>query len=100
MVEFCSYTGKWPNLCSVVLTVKIDGEEVSFGSIYKDAQYEGFWSSGGSCFFTNGYQNEHVTKGPWVIHKDLLPEKYVKYADELISVMNEHVRYGCCGGCL
>ena len=34
------------------------------------------------------------------MHKDLLPEKYVKYADELILVMNEHFSWGCCGGCL
>lgn len=26
-VEFVSYTGKWPNLCSGILTLNIDGVE-------------------------------------------------------------------------
>jgi hypothetical protein len=30
-IEFVSYNGKYPNLCSGKLTVKIDGKEVSFG---------------------------------------------------------------------
>lgn len=30
-VEFVSYSGKWPNLCSGELTLEIDGEEVAFG---------------------------------------------------------------------
>ena len=30
-VEFVSYTGGWPNLCSGVLTLKIHGEEHRFG---------------------------------------------------------------------
>ena len=34
MVEFVSYTGTYPNLCSGVLTLRIDGEEVRFGHDY------------------------------------------------------------------
>ena len=30
-VRFISYTGKWFNLCSGVLTLEIDGDEVAFG---------------------------------------------------------------------
>ena len=30
-VKFVSYTGKFPNLCSGVLTLNIDGKEVKFG---------------------------------------------------------------------
>lgn len=30
-VKFVSYTGDFPNLCSGVLTLEIDGNPVSFG---------------------------------------------------------------------
>lgn len=46
MVEFVSYTGEYPNLCSGILTVKIDGEIVklppfcmcSGGSVHFDSE--------------------------------------------------------------
>lgn len=30
-VKFVSYTGRYPNLCSGILTLEIDGENVNFG---------------------------------------------------------------------
>lgn len=30
-IEFVSYDGEYPNLCSGVFTVKLDGVETSFG---------------------------------------------------------------------
>lgn len=30
-VNFVSYTGSYPNLCSGVLTLEIDGKEITFG---------------------------------------------------------------------
>lgn len=30
-IKFISYTGKYPNLCDGILTLEIDGEQVSFG---------------------------------------------------------------------
>ena len=31
-VKFISYTGKYPNLCSGILTLEIDGKEYKFGN--------------------------------------------------------------------
>ena len=44
VVEFVSYTGKYPNLCSGVLTLKINGKIYTFGYGQK---YDKFWESGG-----------------------------------------------------
>lgn len=97
-VEFISYTGKYPNLCSGILTLKIDGEEHRFG--YDYGQHEPFWTSGGECWFTGDYENAHVSEGPWVIDVSRLPDKLKPYASEIDEVFNSSVPYGCCGGCI
>ena len=105
-VKFVSYTGKYPNLCSGVLTLEIDGEEYRFGHDYTiynwntDGNYDRFWSSGGSCGFINGYSEEYVKQGEWTIDVSAMPEELKKYAAEIDEVFNSNVRYGCCGGCL
>jgi hypothetical protein len=65
-ITFVSYTGKWPNLCTGILILKIDGEQVSFGN-QKECDYPKFWSTGGSCGFTNGYSSSYINKGEWII---------------------------------
>lgn len=103
-VEFISYTGKYPNLCRGVLTLKIDNEVVKFGhelknydwknSKYNDSNYNDFWSSGGGININwCPYQDE------WIINVEDIPEKYRKYAIEIDHVFNENVPHGCCGGC-
>jgi hypothetical protein len=107
-VKFISYTGKYPNLCRGVLTLEIDGEEVKFGHDYsgfeswlKDGNYEGFWTSGGSCcFYDSHYQETRIDTGEWKIDFQSIPEKYRKYAYEIDEVFNSNVQYGCCGGCI
>lgn len=110
-IEFVSYTGKYPNLCSGMLTLRINGEEVRFGDNYRwndttceyeyiDDIYDKFWCSGGNCGFTNGYANSYVNTASWKIDRDKLPEKYREYADEIAKVFNDNVDWGCCGGCL
>lgn len=103
-VEFISYTGRFPNLCRGVLTLKIDGEEVSFGHDgkfnfstrkYNDTNFDDFWSSGGGI--TSGY---NTYKGEWEVDVNDLPEQYRKYAAEIDEVFNCNVPYGCCGGCV
>ena len=104
MVEFVSYTGTYPNLCSGVLTLRIDGEEVRFGHDYfeswkTDGNYDEFWATGGTCgFYADG--EDYVDHDEWQLVKSNLPEKYKLYGEELINVFNENVRWGCCGGCL
>ena len=54
--------------------------------------------SGGNVFFDEDW-NEHVSYGPWDIdlddYKELEP-----YKDEILKVVNENVKFGCCGGCV
>lgn len=95
-IKFISYTGKYPNLCSGILTLEIDGEKSVFGyddylSKEKICMYEPFWSSGGNC--------KSGIKGAWRIDYNDLPEQFRKYADEIDRVFNRSVTWGCCGGC-
>ena len=89
-VEFVEYTGKYPNLCGGVLTLKIDGEVQKFGN---DQTYPRFWRSGGFC------SADSYGRGEWYIDVSLLPEQFHKYGDEIDNVFNVNVEHGCCGGC-
>lgn len=100
-VKFVSYTGRYPNLCSGVLTLLIEGKEVRFGHNYMiydswktDGNYDAFWSSGGGLD-----SNYCAYKGEWEIDVEKLPEEYKKYATEIDEIFNSEVPYGCCGGC-
>lgn len=103
-VKFVSYTGKYPNLCSGILTLVIDGVQCKFGNSFwnsdNDNEYPSFWSSGGNCGFTNHYADSYVNSGEWVIDEEDLPKQFRKYVKEIDEVFNSNVRYGCCGGCL
>lgn len=60
-IEFVEYTGRYPNLCSGRLFVKVDGKMISFGSYCLGAKgktkdkgvpnYPAFWSSGGGIYY-------------------------------------------------
>lgn len=54
MVEFVSYDGDFPNLCSGTLVLRIDGEEVMFPKYCM--------RSGGSVWFDDEW-HEHVASG-------------------------------------
>ena len=88
MIEFVSYSGKYPNLCRGELVVKIDGETVNLGKCL---------CSGGECGLTAECE-DYVTQGAWKI--DELPDAYEKYRKEIEKVANDNVPHGCCGGCL
>ena len=101
-VKFISYTGAYPNLCSGILTLEIDGKECTFGNEYwtkKSCTYPQFWHPGGCVYFDNDYC-EHVEIEPWYIVEEELPEELKKYAYDMIDVFNDNVPYGCCGGCV
>ena len=98
-VEFVSYSGKWPNLCSGELTLEIDGEEVTFGYGFQSKdkpKYNPFWSSGGGIM----PNYEGAWQGEWQINVNKIPEQFRKYAAEIDEVFNANVEYGCCGGCI
>lgn len=89
-VEFVEYTGKWPNLCHGVLTLKIDDKIQKFGN---GQEHPKFWITGGHCTM------QTLTTDEWTIDVLKLPEEFRKYAAEIDNVFNTNVEYGCCGGC-
>ena len=96
-VKFVNYTGSYPNLCSGILTLEIDGLEYTFGWEYnKPIDFRPFWYSGGGI--TNNYESTYG--GEWKIDVNNLPEQFRKYAQEIDRVFNENVEWGCCGGCI
>ena len=66
-VNFVSYTGEWPNLCSGVLTLEIDGKEITFGYGFNskdESTYSPFWSSGGGLMpnYDGAWQDGFIIK--------------------------------------
>lgn len=89
-IEFVSYDGKYPNLCSGTLTLCVDGN---------------LWSEsmclfpGGECLWDSAAEEEIVDQGPW---ESLTLEKHFSDEEvrEILRLVNEHVEWGCCGGCM
>ena len=86
-VEFVSYNGRYPILCSGTLVLRINGELVSF----KDCLVSG----GSVTIEKNGIEN--VETGEWSVD---VPEQYKALKSEISAVVNANVEYGCCGGCV
>jgi hypothetical protein len=115
MIKFISYTGKYPNLCSGVLTVEIDGKEYKFGhgstdydwknNCYKNDNFEQFWVTGG-CIKRDKNWNMWSEQKPWLISgywnkaDKNHPQWIIDILPELIDIFNKNVKYGCCGGCI
>lgn len=95
-IEFVSYDGAYPNLCSGTLTLLIDDKEYKFGWL---AENEQFWVSGGSVSFNDEWE-EKISKRKWKVKKSALPDFLKPHAQELIDLFNKHVPKGCCGGCV
>lgn len=95
-VKFVSYTGKYPCLCTGLLTLEIDGKEVTFGNDFVKCkgEFPAFWQSGG--YLDKDY-NAHCDE--WQIDVQEIPEQFRPYAAEIDRAFNDNVRYGCCGGC-
>lgn len=87
-VEFVSYDGEYPNLCSGTLVLKINGEEVEFPKYCMH--------SGGRVYCDDGW-NFCTEEGPWTVD---VPIGYRAYQTEIENVVNEEVPWGCCGGCI
>lgn len=86
-VKFISYDGTYPNLCSGILTVEIEGKVISI------PRYS--CNSGGSVTWDEEW-NFYIEQGPWTIN---VPEEYEEYKKEIEECMNANVKWGCCGGC-
>lgn len=91
MVEFVSYNGKYPCLCSGTLIIKVDGKTYSFN----DAMISGGCIMGGPSTDWDMWPEE----GDWKIDLKEHPE-LEQYKEEIERVVNENVEHGCCGGCI
>lgn len=100
-VKFINYTGRYPNLCSGILTLEIDGIEYTFGSSWKNPKpdFNSFWCTGGYVHADKDW-NFNVGHGEWGINVDNIPEQFRMYATEIDEVFNSSVDWGCCGGCV
>lgn len=87
-VEFISYTGKYPNLCSGQLVLKINGQARELPRYCLH--------SGGSVWFDDDW-HEHVTSGDWSID---LSEDLEPLRREIEECVNKNIPHGCCGGCI
>lgn len=119
-IAFVSYDGEYPNLCSGVLILKIDGIEYKFGHHYMNhhyipsekrwgftdepqekPNYPGFWISGGNILCNEDYDYD-IEYGPWKYNGDL--DEYEEFTPEMIEefmkLFNSNVQEGCCGGCI
>ena len=118
-VKFISYTGEYPNLCSGVLTLEIDGKTYKFGHNYMnrhyhpetgewvqededpmDPNFNAFWTSGGCVTGGAPDWDYDVETDEWEIDVNELPQQFWDVADEIDAVFNANVRWGCCGGCI
>lgn len=92
-IEFVSYNGSYPNLCSGTLVLRVDGKEVTIG------QY-GAISSGGSVWFDEEW-TEHVEDGDWSLgYSDEYDQFTLKEKSRILDLVNENIPCGCCGGCV
>lgn len=91
-IEFVSYDGQWPNLCSGELVLLIDGQTIECGD----------------CLCSGGWVNHDeeyeftVTSGDWSIDFDAV--QHLNLTDDeknlITDLVNENVPQGCCGGCI
>jgi len=89
-LNFISYDGGYPNLCSGTLIMELDGKQIKFPDYCL--------CSGGNVWFDEGWM-EHVESGPWTIEKfpKGFPEDLESVAEKLV---NDNIPWGCCGGCV
>ncbi len=99
-IKFISYDGKYPNLCSGILTLEIDGKTVTFGSDNR-CDYDRFWISGGCCGFDSRLNENYIETDEWQFDDDeYFPDEYLDCYGEIKALFNQNVEFGCCGGCL
>lgn len=84
-IKFISYDGEYPTLCFGVLTFSVDGVVVHVANCMK---------SGG--WLDKDYEPH---KGKWSLDESYFHELDLCEIDKLTALVNENVRYGCCGGC-
>ena len=89
-IEFVTYDGKYPNLCSGILTLRVDGNLWSRGHCL---------ISGGECWWDSDAREEVYVHGSWSF-LDFKDEFSNEERQEISRLVNENVEWGCCGGCM
>ena len=90
MVEFVSYDGEYPNLCSGELKILVNKKEYILNNVLLSC---------GNVWLDNNC-DEHVETGFWTVNTFYIPEELKQYIGEIELVVNENVEHGCCGGCI
>ena len=99
-VKFVSYSGRYPALCRGILKLEIGGFVYSFGW-GEECNFRPFIRSGGYARTQNDpLDKAEITKGPWIVEAELLPQEFKPYANEIAEVINRNIPQGCCGGCI
>ena len=89
MIEFVSYDGKYPNLCSGQLVLKINGH------LRELPRY--CLHSGGHVWLDIDWGDAFVETGRWSID---LPEDLKPFRKEIEKCINKNIPHCCCGGCI
>ena len=89
MIKFISYDGKWPCLCMGILTIEVNGEL---------KQLDGVMVSGGQICRNEDW-DMWAEQGMWSVDLTDYPELQ-QHEKEITDLVNENVKYGCCGGCI
>lgn len=89
-----------------MLTIKVNGCKMTFGGCLDDklnyvtGDYSSFCSTSG-CVRCNSEGVFDVEHGEWYYDGyTKLPDVIKDNIDEVMELFNEHVPYGCCGGCI
>ena len=107
-VKFVKYECEPLSRCRGALYVWIDNKLISFGAWCdckrSQPDYPPFWESGGEVDYDDNGMIKDCRQGPWKLAKDISKWDYTEEIErafpELIRIMNENVRWGCCGGCI
>jgi hypothetical protein len=88
-VEFVSYDGRYPSLCSGTLKLKIFGKDAELTS---------------TCFVSGGHIERDkdgffVCQGDWEVDEAELPDELKPLRNQIERCMNDNIEHGCCGGC-
>ena len=81
-----------------MLTLRIDGQEVSFGD-KDECDYPRFWMSAGDCGQDKGNVRWEPHRAGWVVRSNKLPVIYKKLGKEFIRLMDQNIRPWCNGKC-
>lgn len=90
MVEFVSYDGAYPNLCTGQLVLKINGQVREFS--------RHCLQSGGTVRFGLTMTGTHTLRTDAGLSTP--PEDLEPLRKEIEECINENIPHGCCGGCV